>query len=430
MSAGLGDLADSRLAAALMAGGQLGRSPERNAESMYGLIFSALAICWALFALIPWLLLWCHTRSWTRNRKVPCRYPPMTVIAPQCGDINPPNIAALLDQDYPGTWEVIFVTRHDDPSWQQLTKYPKLNKRVSLLPAGDVFECARQGQKAVGQKNHNLLTALDVASADTEVYAFIDADARPTREWLRRLVETLTTNPKGAKAVTSARLYVPDAGLPSLVQSAWVLGSAAFLVGWWRYVWGGGFAVFKDAFQSAGVRKRWDGTEGFIANDDLNLTVAFRSRRYGTYFAPECLMLRFPPGRKESWRDALVFTNRQLLHVWWVRKDLWLTVIGMHGVKTLAIICALAVSPWQPTALLALVALLIDVANGWLTKTTLIRTSGSPATSFPAFGRVVLAFPLAACLSSLNALIAPFRRTMTWGAIVYRKRSIVGRASL
>jgi len=393
---------------------------------MLGLISVFLAFIGALGVLSTAFILRRHAKQWAKKRIKPESYPRVAVIAPQRGEINQRNIEALLKQDYPGAWEVFFVTTRDDISWRQLQRYVEEFEHVQIVPAEDVVELAQRCGIHRGQKNHNLVTALAAIPPKTEMYAFIDADACPMRGWLRKLITPLTTNDLKLGAVSSARIYAPGSGLASYTQAAWVLGSASFLVGPWCYVWGGGFATPKVVFETADVLRRWDGQEGFIANDDLNLSVALRRHGYRTLFAPDCLLLRHPPVSKENWRDVLRFTNRQLSHVWWVRKDLWLTVLLTHGIKTLALFSALVVAWWQPIGLLALIVPLIDIVNGWVIENVLSGELREEVDIRKARWKVIFASPIASSLGALNTLTAPLRRRMRWGGVEYAKRTVVG----
>jgi len=396
---------------------------------MFGLVTMLIAIISALGTLIPACALRRYVKKWIGKRIQPESYPRVAVIAPQRGEINPQNIEALLQQDYPATWEVVFVTTREDPSWRQLQQYAETFERVRVVPAEDVVELAQQRGIHRGQKNHNLVTALSAIPPETEVYAFIDADACPMHDWLRKLITPLTTNDPKLGAVTSARIYSPGSGLASYTQAVWVLGTALFLVGAWRYVWGGGFALPKAVFETAEVLRHWDGTEGFIANDDLNLTIALRRHGYDVRFVPDCLLLRRPPAIREDWRAVLRFTNRQLLHVWWVRRDLWLVGLLTQGIKTLAVLCSLIVAWWQPIGLLALMAPLMDIFSGWIAANALSSEAPQAAEVRQALRKVILFAPLASGLGTINILTTLVRRRMRWGGVEYSKRTVIGRTN-
>ena len=371
-----------------------------------------------------------HLKIRKRQHSEPDEYPRVAVISPYRGDVDFTNLDALMNQEYPGTWEVFLVTTKDDASLPSLEEYSQRLDHVHLVLADDVVSLATERGVHRGQKNQNLLTALEKVSSDVEVFTFIDADTCPHKDWLRKLVTPLTTGDPELGAVTSARIYVPDGGLASNILSSWVIGSSTFLLGPWGYVWGGGFAITRNVFESARISQWWDGTEGSITSDDLNLTVALKKNGYRTYFVPECLMLKQPPEKRETFKDVLTFTNRQLHHVWWVRKDLWMAIMSSHVTKTLASISALITSMWHPVALFVLVVPLIDLAVGIAMTKALTGSVAIQPEIQRKLNKTYIYASLTGILVTINALTAPFFRKMRWGGIEYTRRKVIGHINI
>ena len=98
-----------------------------------GYICAFLAIGSSLIGLTYVWALRSHVKKW--SQKKPKRYPALTIISPQRGEIDPLNIDAVLGQNYPGKWEVIFVTTPDDASLPHLQKYSKEHKNVKTVTA-------------------------------------------------------------------------------------------------------------------------------------------------------------------------------------------------------------------------------------------------------------------------------------------------------
>ena len=100
-----------------------------------------------------------------------------TVIAP-CKGLDEglaENLKALLDQDYPA-YEVIFVV--DDENDPAVAVIELVSHENSKLVIAD---------KAINssQKVENLREAVIHADPRSEVFVFVDSDARPSPNWLR-----------------------------------------------------------------------------------------------------------------------------------------------------------------------------------------------------------------------------------------------------
>src|SRR5919199_1652802 len=105
------------------------------------------------------------------------------------------NLLALFRQHYPA-YELVFVSDSaDDPALE-------IARQLSLELEGETvararFVVAGRATKS-GQKVHNLLAALKEADASSEVFVFVDTDARPRADWLRSLVAPLAEEGAGA----------------------------------------------------------------------------------------------------------------------------------------------------------------------------------------------------------------------------------------
>src|ERR1044072_1637120 len=150
------------------------------------------------------------------------------------------NLTALFEQDYPA-YEIIFVTdRADDPSLNVIEKAidTKDDRRVvsRVVIAGEAVDC--------GQKVHNLSVAVREVDPRSEILVFVDTDARPQSDWLRRLVETLHDDSGGA--ASGYRWFIPsDGGLASHLRSVWNASIASALGerSDKNFCWGGSTAI-------------------------------------------------------------------------------------------------------------------------------------------------------------------------------------------
>lgn len=397
---------------------------------MIGLILAIAANVGGIGGLLTTYLHGLYIKRCKCIKSRPVRYPFVTVIAPHRGAIIRENVEDLVSQNYEGIWEIIFVTTHEDVSCNQLQYYAQNYTNVRVVLADDVVQLAKRNGIHRGQKNHNFVTALSALSPETEAIAFVDADVCPSRDWLKTLVKPLCTANAKIGATTLARLYVPGPGLASQTQAVWVLGSAAFLVGPWGYVWGGSFAIPKHILERTDILDRWKGLKGSISSDDLNLSIALRQSDYHVRYVPGCKALRKPPQRRENWADVLRFTNRQLLHTWWSRKDLWLVVFITHGMKSLALLGSLCIAWLEPLALLAMIAPLMDIVGFWLLNSSLRLVDKSNRELHQSLQKaILLAGSIAPVVATINAIIALTRTRMQWSGIEYTRRTVIGYTS-
>jgi len=411
-----------------------------------GYLCASLAITSSLIGLLSVFAFRTHIRNWIRKK--PEKYPGLTVISPQRGKIDSDNIDAVLKQNYPGAWEVIFVTTKDDASLPQLHHYAQKYKHVKIAIADDVVQLAATKEIHRCQKNNNLLTAIEAASPETEVYVIVDADARPFSDWLSNLVAPLADGNAKLGAVTSARIYLPGKGLASLVQVLWILISAMFLVGKHRYIWGGGLAIPKAVFEKAHLGRSLEGQEGCsITTDDMNILNALRSRGYETLFVPDCLVLRHPPAKKETLAHVITFTNRQVLQTWWTTKAIWVFLSNI-GIRLPMLLCALVIAWWHPWCLLALLSIVIDVIMGITALKTVIDTEPrlsaklifwimkskgaiagrllQPEIRIQVNFWIVLLPIVTPLVVTINSTVVPFFKKMQWSGIEYTRRKVIG----
>ena len=76
-------------------------------------------------------------------------------------------------------------------------------------------------QISCSQKIQNLITVINQLPVETEIIAFVDADAFVHETWLTSLVEPLQDEKIGA--TVGARLYLPQiASLAAYTEAAWV----------------------------------------------------------------------------------------------------------------------------------------------------------------------------------------------------------------
>ncbi len=169
------------------------------------------------------------------------------------------NLRSLLEQDHGNYRLVLVVDSSLDPACSVIRRL------LADSPRADARLIVAGAARESGQKVHNLLAATADLSADIRYLAFADSDARTSRDWLRQLVQRLDM--PGVVAATGYRWLVSARpGWPNSLVHA-LDAAVASLVGPSRHhlVWGGSWAVRRDAFDASRLRAAWRGT----LSDDL-----------------------------------------------------------------------------------------------------------------------------------------------------------------
>lgn len=333
------------------------------------------------------------------------------------------NIGALFNQHYP-KYEIIFVLDSaDDPALaviremsQEFAERTVATMRVVV--AGRARDC--------GQKVHNLRAGVGEADAASEVFVFVDTDARPRPDWLRSLVAPLGDESIGA--ATGYRWFTPAyGGTASQLRSVWnasivsALGPRTHS----NFCWGGSTAIRRQTFAELDMLEEWRGT----LSDDFALTRALQRRKLPIHFVPNCLT-----GTHEdcNFRELVEFTTRQMKitrvyapHLWaivLISNLLWSVVfygglalaatraaLGLSFEWVLALVAAIyMLGIWKAFFRLCAVALPLEHLHGQLRA----------GASFHLFG-----WPLTSLLYVYNALAAALSRRLTWRGITYELKS-------
>ncbi|MBD0370897.1 MAG: glycosyltransferase family 2 protein [Pyrinomonadaceae bacterium] len=351
--------------------------------------------------------------------------PRVTVIAP-CRGLDQglrENISALFEQDYP-SFEIIFVSdREEDPA---LLVVEEVRRKFSGAgPAESRIIIAGQA-RACGQKVHNLLAAVREAHTSSEVFVFVDTDARPFKGWLRALVRPLSDETLGA--ATGYRWFVPvRGGFSSRMRSVWN-ASIASALGASRdknFCWGGSTAIRRETFERVGMIERWHGA----LSDDFAVTRALQALHLPIHFVPACLTASLEDC---SFRELLEFTTRQMKITRVYAAHLWKAVllsglvfvpIFFGGIAIVAVRAALGLSYAWPLALLAIIYGL-GVWKAWLRwrAVKLVLVGHDSLLRRDAFAQLFL-WPLSTLLFLYNAMAASLSRSINWRGITYELRS-------
>lgn len=330
-----------------------------------------------------------------------------------------PNLAALFEQHYPA-YEIVFVSDcADDPA---LAIAGELSRgfngepfeRASFVVAGRATES--------GQKVHNLLAGLAEADPASEVFVFVDTDARPRKGWLRALVAPLADEDVGA--ATGYRWFLPvRGGLASQLRSVWNASIASALGTDARrnFCWGGSTAIRRATFEQLGMFERWRGT----LSDDFALTRALQEAKLPIRFVPACLTASLEDC---SAAGLFEFTTRQLKITRVYAPNLWRIVLVSNllfvliffgGLALASTRAALGLSFAWPLALVCVIFLLGMWKAFFRLRAVALALEDYHAEIRAGLWAHLLLWPLTAALFLYNALAAAASRRIVWRGIGY-----------
>jgi cellulose synthase/poly-beta-1,6-N-acetylglucosamine synthase-like glycosyltransferase len=359
------------------------------------------------------------------EKDLPAYAPFASIIAP-CRGLDQglrENLAALFRQEYPA-YEIIFVT--DDASDPALAVIEELRREFDSAGSADTRTVIAGRATGSGQKVHNLRAAVRRANPKSEVFAFVDSDARPRALWLRSLVAPLADACTGAS--TGYRWFIPvQGGFASKLRAVWNASIASALGerGDGNFCWGGSTAIRREVFESAGVFAEWEGA----ASDDFAMMRALRRARLPIHFTPRCLTATHEDC---GFRELVEFTTRQLKitrvyapHFWQVVlfSNLLFVLIFYGGLGLAVTRAALGLS-YVPALAFIIALYAFGIAKAYLRW----RAVGLPLADYrrelrrDAFAHLFL-WPLASVLYLYNALAALLSRRIRWRGITYELKS-------
>jgi cellulose synthase/poly-beta-1,6-N-acetylglucosamine synthase-like glycosyltransferase len=377
--------------------------------------FLAVVSCWfGLQSLLSGIRYAAYVRRET-SRPLPDFQPFVSVIAPGRG-LEPgliDNLRPLVTQDYP-RYEVLFVFDSlDDPAIEVVDELKSTFTRTII--AGPAT--------GSGQKVHNLRVAVNEVDSQSEVLVFVDTDARPAQDWLRKLVAPLVDETLGAS--TGYRWFIPDrGGIASRLRSVWnasvasALGSDTAK----NFCWGGSTAIRRTIFTKLDVSSRWRGT----VSDDFTITHVLKEAKLPIHFTPLCLVASVGDC---DFRELIEFTTRQIKITRVYASHLWLPLLLGSALFAIAFFGGLILLILQilkilsPTVLLPPVLLIIfalGAAKSFIrfrAVSTVLKTSRLDLVAH------TLLWPFASLLYLYNAIAAGFSRRIKWRGITYELKS-------
>jgi ceramide glucosyltransferase len=333
------------------------------------------------------------------------------------------NLAALFRQHYP-SYEIVFVSDSaDDPALAVAASLAAEFEGQTVASAR--FVVAGRAEHS-GQKVHNLLAAVAESDSASEVFVFVDTDARARPDWLRSLVAPLAD--EGSGAATGYRWFLPvSGGFASHLRSVWNASIASALGPdvWRNFCWGGSTAIRRATFERLNVRGRWRGT----VSDDYALTRALQNAELPVRFVPACLTASLEDC---TFRELLEFTTRQLKitrvyapHLWRVVliSNLLFVVFFFGGLALAAARAASGLEFAWPLALVSVVFLLGVWKAFFRLRAVALALEDQHARLRAGLWAHLLLWPLTAALFLYNAAAAGFSRRIVWRGIGYELKS-------
>jgi ceramide glucosyltransferase len=381
---------------------------------VYLYYFLAALSCWfGIQSLLSGIRYAAYVRRET-SRAIPDFHPFVSVIAPGRG-LEPglvENVQTLLTQDYPA-YEVLFVfDREGDPALgvlEELIKhgFPPMTRTIIAGPATDC-----------GQKVHNLRVAVDEIAPQSEVLVFVDTDARPAKDWLRKLVAPLADETLGA--ATGYRWFIPErGGIASQLRGVWNASVASALGGdrAKNFCWGGSTAIRRTTFARLNVSERWRGS----ISDDFTITRVLKEAKLPIHFTPLCLVASVGDC---DFHELIEFTTRQIKITRVYASHLWLPLLLGSSLFTTAFFGGLILIGFHPRSPAVYIFLLIIFTLGAAKSVVRFRAVSSVLrTSRRDLVAHIFLWPIAQLVYLYNAIVAGFSRRLRWRGITYELKS-------
>jgi ceramide glucosyltransferase len=342
------------------------------------------------------------------SQPLPDFQPFASVIAPGRG-LEPglaDNLRPLLTQDY-ARYEVLFVfDTGEDPA---IKIVEELSTEARIVIAGPATDS--------GQKVHNLRVATTQVDPESEVLVFVDTDARPGKDWLKKLVAPLVD--KGLGASTGYRWFIPEkGGLASRLRSVWNASIASALGGdtTSNFCWGGSTAIRRTTFNDLAVNDRWRGT----VSDDFTITSVLKEAKLPIHFTPNCLVAAVGDC---DFKELLEFTTRQIKITRVYASHLWLPLLLGSSLFTITFfggLILISLFPRLSVALFLVFIFALGAAKSFVRFRAVSRVLETSRTDLLA---QMFLWPFAQLLYLYNAIIAGFSQRITWRGITYELKS-------
>ncbi len=270
------------------------------------------------------------------------------------------NLTALFEQDFPA-YEIIFVVDSETdealPVIQNLHRRDAKTQRISkIVISGKAHSEA--------QKVHNLREAVLHVSNASEVFVFVDSDARPNQVWLRNLIAPLKDKKVGC--ASGYRWFIgKNFSLGTEMRSVWNASIASALGANLKnnFCWGGSLAIRRETFENLNIREKWRG----VLSDDFAVTRAMNEANLLIFHVPQALTASV---ENCTFGEMLEFTTRQMKITRVYGTKFWImSLVGsglFNGVMLASFLLIIfGASFWFPLMTILLVSI-FSIGKSWL----------------------------------------------------------------
>jgi ceramide glucosyltransferase len=264
------------------------------------------------------------------ERPLPEVLPFATVFAP-CKGLDEglrENLERLFVQDYPH-YEIVFVVDSErDPAVAVINDLRRTSEwKTSLVIAPKASHSS--------QKVENLREAVLHADPLSDVFVFVDSDARPAPNWLPSLAAPLADPSIGVS--TGYRWFIANpSSFAGELRSMWNASVASSLGENSNFCWGGSMAMRRETFESLEIRDAWNTS----LSDDYTIARAVRPAGLDIKFVPQAITPSI--GGCSLW-ELFEFTNRQMKITRVYAGHLWLQSLLGSGLFVIVIAWCIAV---------------------------------------------------------------------------------------
>lgn len=350
----------------------------------------------------------------------PSGYAPVCSIIAPCRGLDKDlreNLNALFSQSFPA-YEIVFVV---DAESDESVSIIKSAIAANAVPAKIVIAGKAKNES---QKVHNLRRAVLEVSGDSEIFVFVDSDARPGEGWLRNLIAPLEDESIGC--ATGYRWFVQkNGGFATHLRAVWNASIASALGANMKsnFCWGGSLALRRETFGRLNLRERWRG----CLSDDFAITTAMKEAKLPIRFVPQCLTATIEDC---TLREFLEFSTRQIKITRVCAAPLWtasligsllFTVIFWSGIFLLFLLSGAHF--WVTLFFLSLI-FAFGAAKAWLRlqAVRLILKNYEKQLNKQLFAQLTF-WAITPLVFFYNCVCALFSREIVWRGIRYRLKS-------
>lgn len=211
-------------------------------------------------------------------------HPPVSIILPFKGyDYNFENtIKQLLNQQYDGKYEVLFVTSDKDSKAFRTVKELIKNSSMAKLITADKKNISRHRSDKV----NNSLFGIKNVSSESEVYLFIDSDIVPHSQWIKHMVKPLQFKECGLSS-GSAWVVSRKNDLWGLATRYWdFLATTMITFPVTNFARGFSMGIRREVFERLRIQEIWENA----FHDNFSLSTAVKQSKLAIYYAPFCLV--------------------------------------------------------------------------------------------------------------------------------------------